>query len=195
MVPELTKYPERFAVDLALDSARISGYEPGEGGDDILGMHCALMQIIVNGPGKLIHPIVLNMELCGDRSIKLRRGMPAGQHGQLPHGRYTHALLILWWWHTQRMLRAFEESGSHTPATRLRFCRVMHDHLYAIHPFTKANGRTARLVYYMLQRACGLDIHPIRYDDAEAYLAHCEKRTQETFVPAMRKHGYVAALG
>lgn len=137
---------------------------------------------------------MLNMELCGERRIRLRRGMPAGQHGQLPDGKYTHALLTLWWWQTQRMVREFHSSALPTPATRLRFCRVMHDHLYALHPFPKANGRTARLAYYMLQRACRLDIDPIRYAQADAYLAHCMMRTRETFVPAMRAHGYIATL-
>lgn len=178
-----------FADELALDSARISGYEKNGGGEDeAFGRHQTLMRIVVEGPGKLINPVILNMELCGDARFGLRRGMPGGQHGHLPEGRFTRALLKFWWWKVELLAGQF---GPDAEEAKDRFCWMMHDLLLSIHPFTRGNGRTARLVFYMLQRAVDIPIRPIRYEKASEYLRHCEIHQTQVFVPMMRQYGFI----
>jgi hypothetical protein len=174
---------------LALDSARISGYENNVNNDEAFERHQTLMRIIVEGPGRLINPVILNMELCGDVRLALRRGMPGGQHGHLPEGKYTRALLKYWWWKAESFVKHL---GTESEETRSRFCWMMHDLLLSIHPFTRGNGRTARLSFYMLQRATGIPLSPIRYEKAPEYLSHCEVHQNQVFVPLMRKHGFMS---
>ncbi len=179
------------AENAALQSVLISGIDPRKNKDERFGMHCMLLQWILEcKTGALIHPIITNMDLCGHRTApQYRSGTRAAEATLMPNACYVRQLLKCWWFRIQCELpnvRTMDEGRQREWVWR------QHDFLICLEPFESANGRTARAVYYMLSTALRHEIHIIGADKAAAYYAHKRDFRLNEFAPRMRERGYIS---
>ncbi|MEK7509840.1 MAG: hypothetical protein AAB605_03950 [Patescibacteria group bacterium] len=181
-----------LAEQAALQSALISGFDPRTNGSEAYDVHRKLMADILGcTTGALTHPLIINMDLCGHRmQPEYRRGIRAAEAEYLPDAKYVRHLLNLWWilveWQVFKIRNAILEE-------REKFCWEQHDFLICLEPFADANGRTARIVYYMLATALKVPIHIISAEKAKMYNQHKRRYREENFAPRMRKHGYITS--
>ncbi len=179
--------------EAALESARISGYEfawnETVDEDDTFKRHVELMEAVLNPHGrKLIHPLILNMNLHSDRVTRWRTGIPGAMEHLLPEGRFTKWLLLYWW---NRLTYNHRKLRDAPPEAQDRFTWEMHDFFLCLQPFVRGNGRTARLVRHNVRQAFGLPVQLIRHEKAEEYYRHVTEYRTVTFIPIMKKHGYI----
>ena len=197
MQPNLSIYREA-----ALESVRISGYEPKiilpvkkedeheVKKDEGFERHVVIMEAVLSpGCSRLIHPIILNMNLCDDRhEIQWRTGIPGALYGELPSGKFTKRLVSYWWMktnHETERLRCASE------LTKEAFAWRTHDFFLCLQPFIRGNGRTARLIHHNVRNIVGLSSHITHYEKAREYHAHVGEYRRTTFIPLMREHGYI----
>jgi len=179
-----------FAEEAALHSALISGFDPRKRIDSQFGVHCQILHAVLGcQTGVLTHPVIINMELCGHRErVQYRPGIKATEAEFLPDAKYLRSLLLCWWFKVQRDIARIRE----LPEVEQRvWVWEEHDFLICLEPFKSANGRVARVVYYMLTTALKLEPHLISAEKAATYNAHKSKYRREVFAPLMRSHGYI----
>lgn len=181
-----------LAEKAALESALISGYDPRVNGDEAYRAHRRLMVDILGcTSGALTHPLIINMTLCGHHfEPKYRKGIRAAEAEYLPAARYAPRLLKLWWLKVESDVPTMSKASG---TDKERFCWTQHDFLICLEPFADANGRTARIIYYMLATALGVPIHVISADKAKTYNRHKREYRESVFAPRMRAHGLIAA--
>lgn len=179
-----------FAQEAALQSALISGFDPLRNQDEQFNVHYRVLRDILECvTGALTHPIIINMALSSaPHRVQYRPGKRAAEAEYLPESKYLRALLMYWWfrmqWEIQHVRRLSEEE-------QRTWVWDQHDFLICLEPFKSANGRTARIVYYMLLTALGLSPNLISAEKAKVYYAHKRKYREEVFAPLMRAHGYI----
>ncbi len=184
----------------ALENVRISGYEPrfviprkhddGETREDqSFERHVVIMEAVLNPHNRrLVHPVILNTNLCDDREILWRTGIPGAMYGELPSGKFTKWLLAYWWAKIRQRVTEFDTASTEEKEV---FVWQMHDFFLCLQPFIRGNGRTARLVQHNLRQVLGMPRHIIQYGKAKEYYGHVNEYRVETFVPMMRCHGYI----
>ena len=173
------------------NSALISGYDPPVNGDDeVYAMHRMLIRYVLScTTGALTNPIVINMALCNDRpEARFRKGIRAGEVDLLPRARYVRWLFAIWWRGVETKLPAMREQPVEV---REKYCWDQHDYLTSLEPFASANGRTARIVYYMLTTALKNPVRIIPASKAAAYNENHRSYREKVFAPLMRAHGYI----
>lgn len=181
---------KQFAEEAALHSALISGFDPRKRSDSQFGVHCQILNAVLGcQTGALTHPVIINMELCGHRErVQYRPGKRAAEADFLPDAKYLRALLMCWWFKVQQEIPRIRTVPKEDQRV---WVWDQHDFLICLEPFKSANGRTARVVYYMLLTALGLECQLISAQKAKTYYAHKRRFREEVFAPRMRNHGYI----
>lgn len=181
---------QTLADEAALQSALISGFDPRKRYDEKYDAHRQIIADILNcTTGALTHPIIINMTLCGDREdAKYRPGIRAAEAAYLPDAKYARHLFLCWWFFLQRELPLLQHKSE---KEKEDWCWKQHDFLICLEPFKSANGRTARIVFYMLLTVLRLPVRIINAEKAVAYYAHKRDYREKEFAPLMREHGYM----
>lgn len=189
-----------FYREAALESSRITGDEPKiivpveiDGQtiqDEAFERHVVIMEAVLNTYNRrLIHPIILNMNLCNDKAeIRWRTGIPGAMHSLLPDGRYSQWLLLYWWLKAQHRVNELRGAGV---AAKEEFAWRMHDFFLCLQPFVRGNGRTARMIRHNLYQVLEVPQKIITNAKAFEYYGHVREYREETFIPMMRRYGYI----
>lgn len=182
---------ETIADEAALQSALISGFDPRTYRDEQFDLHCRVLRDVLGcKTGALTHPIIINMTLCDHRErVHYRPGKRAAEAKYLPDSKYVRHLFLCWWLKIQRDIVHVRECSEEA---RHMWAWEQHDFLICLEPFKSANGRTARVVYYMLLTALKLPVHVISAEKAATYYEHKHNFRRKKFAPLMRAHGYIS---
>lgn len=171
------------------NSALLSGAETGSESDRFK-VHLDLMRSVLGcETGALTHPLIFNMALCDSKmNAEYRTAIRASLRGIVPEARHISAILK-WWW--KRANKDLPTVRSKPLEQREKYAWEQHDFLMSLEPFAEANDRTARLVYYMFTVAFELPVKIIKAKKAIAYGERQRDYRRDTFIPLMRKKGYL----
>lgn len=170
------------------ESALLSGSRLD--GEKFIAHRSVMRDVFQCQTGALTHPIIINMTLCTDRSVRWRESMRAGDTSMV-RPRHVKWLFEVWWRGVQHDIerRAFE-----TTESLEEYCWKQHDHFLSLSVFDDQNGRTARVIYYMLRKVLKLPFNEesiISSSKARTYNAHKRQYREEVFAPRMRSYGYI----
>lgn len=184
----------------ALESARISGYEPPiivpyevekrTVKDEAFERHVVIMEAVLNPHNRrLIHPVILNMNLCDDKAeIRWRTGIPGAMKGLVPEGRHSKWLLHYWWLKMQHRVTVLQNADSDEKDD---FAWRMHDFFLCLQPFARGNGRVARMIRHNTHQVLGVPPKVIPNAKAAEYYGHVREYREQNFIPLMRSHAYI----
>lgn len=179
-----------MAFEAARNSALISG-APSDPENDAFKLHLGLMQSVLGCETKMLsHPVIYNMPLTkAEQVADWRDGIRAAVHGILPEPKHVKKLLAIWW---RIVKRDVPKMCDKSPEEREEFVWRQHDFFVSLEPFGEANGRTGRLIYYMLLVALDMPIKIISAEKAKEYGERQREYRRDVFVPLMRERGYLA---